>query len=243
MKKIAFILALLMVMGLALTSCGSISDIVSKAVNEATSAEESVEESAQESIEESIEESVEESVEESSEEVSEESEEASGKFIPATVDGNVYESEFFGVTAEFTEEFTLLTPEQIKQTTGSAVDLEALENGETYYDLYTTTPAGYNINGIVSKYDGDIEKFLPLIKQQVVDMLTESGLTVKSCEISEFSISGKEVSGLEYVYEYSGVELLCTQFYVQKDGYYACYTLTAFNKNDIDNMMSMFSIK
>ena len=31
--------------------------------------------------------------------------------------------------------------------------------------------------------------------------------------------------------------------YVQKDGYYACYTLTAFNKNDIDNMMSMFSIK
>ena len=240
MKKIAFILALLMVMGLALTSCGSISDIVSKAVNESGSAEESVEESAQESIEESIEESVEESSEEISEEISEE---AGGKFIPATVDGNVYESEFFGVTAEFTEEFMFLTPEQIEQITGNAVDLEALENGESYYDLYTTTPAGYNINGIVSKYDGDIEKFLPLIRQQIVDMLTESGLTVKSCEISEFSISGKEVSGLEYVYEYSGVEFLCTQFYVQKDGYYACYTLTAFNKNDIDNMMSMFSIK
>lgn len=239
MKKIAFILALLMVMSLVLTSCGSISDIVSKAVNESGSAEESIEES----IEESVEESIEESIEESSEEVSEESEEASGKFIPATVNGNVYESDFFGVKIEFPEEFTLLTPEQIEQITGNAVDLEALENGESYYDLYTTTPAGYNINGIVSKYDGDIEKFLPLIKQQIVDMLTESGLTVKSCEISEFSISGKEVSGLEYVYEYSGVEFLCTQFYVQKDGYYACYTLTAFNKNDIDNMMGMFSIK
>lgn len=163
----------------------------------------------------------------------------------ATIDGQNYNSEFFGITANIPSEFEIFTPEKIEETTGAKRDITALDVKDgMVYDLYAVAPTGANFNCVASKPGRvNIDKEIEKLKTEMVDELAKNNITTDSIEIVNVKIGNKEFKGLSYVYSYSGVKLYATQFYVVKGKYYGCYTFTANNEKDIDTMISYFSAK
>ena len=155
------------------------------------------------------------------------------KLLRGAVVGNVYSSEYSGLTFTAPEGWIYATDEQIAQTmqigqedlSDDVAYNEAVANLASVYDAMVTGPDGSNINflfenlQVTNALSYSEEDYLNAVKSQL-SMLTELTYEI-SDEITTVQLCGQDYSVMSAVTSYNGVNMV-QNYYVRRVGNYIC---------------------
>lgn len=175
------------------------------------------------------------------------------EFSLGKITGNVYKSDFIGISYKLDENWTFYNDEQIKELNKIAVDMagdeveELLKKANIVYDMYATDGDQVNnININLEKINTsqllllDIaENFktgVPILKDGFKNM----GYENINCEIIDVEVDGKTLDALHTTAEINGVNMYQTIFQKKCNGYLASITITTYFEDTISNLIDNF---
>lgn len=173
-------------------------------------------------------------------------------FARGTIDGNVYHSDFAGVTFTKPDSWKFSTDEEIAKLLG--VGLDALQSGDKFdaselaslIDFQASDPAtGNNVNMSVEKLnpinaatvsiDDYIESFRNMLNTQFQGMSATFGDT------TETTIGGNTYKRVTANVQMSGVSMQQVYLLRKVGKYVVCITMTSTNGGDISSLEAMLS--
>lgn len=174
--------------------------------------------------------------------------EEAAEFSRGVVEGNVYTSEYSGLTFTAPEGFRYYSDEEIATVNGITEELLDVEEIETVvYDMYCideTNGSTININfeNIGALYGAllDEEAYLDLSLENFDTMYASSGITITSSEIGTIDISGKEFTSVDLVLDFGGVSVSETLFVKEIGGNMMCCAVAAADEATIEDIISCF---
>ena len=175
------------------------------------------------------------------------------EYAAATVENGVYTSEFAGLTATLDQNWQVLTQEEIAQIAGLTAamvtdeDLKnALNSGETVYDLYAMTATGATVNitvgdlGLIYGKLLDMKTLAQSVADQLVPAFTSMGFENTTAEIATVPFAGAQETAVVVSGQLQGVNmyevLVC-----KKVGNYV-YTITActYGEDGTADILALF---
>lgn len=164
-------------------------------------------------------------------------------------DGNVYKSEFIGLSYKLNDGLSFYTDEQIKQLNNIASDLagdefkEAIKNATVIYDMYASDSAGTNNIAInlekvnpVQLVVLDIAKNYEAVADVSVKSFENMGFTNVKYEITAIEIDGKTLDALCITSEFNGVKVYQTLFSKKCSGYLASVAVSSFGEDNSEEI-------
>lgn len=183
-------------------------------------------------------------------------EEQNQTFVPGTVSGDTYTSEGLGVKFVIDENWAFLNEEEIGELTGMVQDLtddaevkEALEDGESLYDMYAMTKDGSGRTANVTVSDlgalfGKVtteDVYAESVAKELPDMFESVGATNLQVEPTTYTFAGEEHSGIHVVTELQGVEVHEGMVCVKDGRFVYNVTCAAQSEEALAGVMAMFN--
>ena len=218
-----------------------------------TPAENVTEEAA---VEATVEETAEAVEEQAAEEASVEAETEDAEdveFSTGTVDGNVYENEYFGIKLTVPTDYSFLDDETLAQVSGMAADVmkdnkaaaAALENGTAAIVAYAIkNGAADNINVTIQSNASlanaifDEKAIMEASMDQLKTVLESQGAEISAVEVVEKEVAGENHWVIELTGNVSGMELHERIVNFQKGDYMMAIAASSFNNEDAETLMS-----
>ncbi len=259
MKKKILVMVMASVMTFALAACGDkiapaenvTEDVAVEAATEAT-VEEAAEAEATEEV--SAEASTEASSAEASSAEASEEETDNAEFSSGTINGNVYENEFFNIRITVPDTYTFLSDEQISQITGQAADLfednkavaNSIENGTAAIVAYavdgTTGANNVNVtlqsNASVANAIYNESSIMAISLTQLKGVLESQGAEISDAEIVKEEVAGEEHSLIHISGKINGLDFTERVVNIQKGDYMMAVAATTFME---DNTEAIFA--
>lgn len=175
------------------------------------------------------------------------------EYAAATIEDRVYSSEFSGMTATLDESWQILTQEEIAQVIGLTSALvtdedlkEAINNGETVYDLYAITATGSTLNitvgdlGLVYGAVLDMKILAQSVADQLVPAFTSMGFENVTAEVSTLSFAGSQESAIVVTGQMEGIPMY--EVLVCKKVHNYVYTITActYGEDNTADILALF---
>lgn len=178
-----------------------------------------------------------------------------------TITGNKYENTLLGMGVNFTEEWTLTSQGDIALLNGldSSLNKESLEAELAKIDSATVFVAdhyesgnSFNINmqklsslenilvGIGAKDEDYIDEVVKELVDTMPEAMAEEGMTISDIHATEVSVGGTMIDAIDMDCRYDDYNLdyYMRQILLVKDGYMAAVTITAFEKEDLEEITS-----
>lgn len=173
------------------------------------------------------------------------------EFSHGTVSGTTYTSELIGTKADFGEDYTFTSDEDLAQMNG--IDDFSKENVDNafsvngiVYDLFVADAENNNVNVLFEDLErlnrasldeqGYVDASLPTLKDQL-----ESAFTVDSIDQEKITFLGSEVPCLKITLDVAGTKLYEYQTY-KKVGQYMCvFTATSFSADGANELINKFT--
>ena len=178
---------------------------------------------------------------------------AESKFEFGVVNNQVYENPFIGIGCTLDENWTYYDDEQIKELNNIATDLAGEEyenfmsNASVIYDMYAVNSDSVtNINVTAEKVDPTVLEILDLkqnyemVASVVVSSLDNTGYTDVKYEIIDTEIDGQSVPAIKNTGKLEDENLYQLGFSLKCDGYLASITVTAFDEDVLNEILSKF---
>lgn len=170
------------------------------------------------------------------------------EFSRGVVDGNVYTSEFAGITFTAPEGFRYYSDDEIAAVNGVTEDILDVENIDTVvYDMYCIdevngTTININFENLGNLYGAllDEEAYLELSLETLNTSLEGTGIGITSAETSTTEISGQEFNCIDLVLDYGGVAVYETLFVKEVSGNMMCCTVAAIDEATVDTLLACF---
>ena len=175
------------------------------------------------------------------------------EYVAATIEDRVYSSEFAGMTATLDESWQILTQEEIAQVIGLTSALvtdedlkEAINNGETVYDLYAMTATGSTLNitvgdlGLVYGAVLDMKILAQSVADQLVPAFTSMGFENVTAEVSTLSFAGSQENAIVVTGQMEGIPMY--EVLVCKKVHNYVYTITActYGEDGTTDILALF---
>ena len=232
MKKwIALLLALVL---LSMTACGAqaATETAVESAGEAPAAEEAAEAPA----------------------AQEEAEVSAEDALGTKVD-NVYASGMLGIRADFGDDWTILSDEEVAQVMGYTADsisdkdlAELLRNSGSTCDLYAMAndQSGDNVNiqledlGIIYGIALNEQKYAELAAPQLEKAFGQMGVSNIKIETGTYSFAGKDRVSLQITGETNGMTIYERMVLIKSGKYMATITAFSLQESSIDTVLNRF---
>ena len=182
----------------------------------------------------------------------------SKKFERGVVEGQIYTSQFLGLTCTAPAEFTYLSDQEIAQRNhlaAEAVDSEelvkqmreSLENGNQVQDMYLMTADGLQtVNVMLVKVSAkgaavDMAAFADMGKDQVVSAYQSMGMTDVEASRETVTFMGQQYEGICATAAYHDAPVTTVQVCMQVGDYVCVITFTSYVEDRTSEMMDFFS--
>jgi hypothetical protein len=180
-------------------------------------------------------------------------EESDVEFTTGTVNGNVYENEYFGIKLTVPSDYSFLDDDTLSQLTGMASDImkdnkaakQALENGTAAIVAYgIKSGAADNINVTIQSNASlantifDEKAIMDVSKDQLKSALESQGAEITSCEVVESEVAGEKHYIIELTGNVNGMEVHEQVVNFQKGDYMMAIEASTFNSDDAATLMS-----
>ena len=174
------------------------------------------------------------------------------EYAPATVENNVYTSQFAGLTATLDESWTVLNDEEIAQIVGFSIDMtddaalkESLGSGKTIYDMYAMATDSSTLNITVGDLGAIYGKLLDMktlaqsSAEQLVPAFESMGFTDVTAEVSTISFAGAEQTTIILQGNYQGVPMYEQLVCMKVDDYVLNITACSYGTDRTAEILSL----
>ncbi|MCM1168005.1 MAG: hypothetical protein NC401_18640 [Ruminococcus sp.] len=176
---------------------------------------------------------------------------AAAGFVHGTQNGNSYTSEFLGIKADFSADWTVQSDAELAATNGIA-DMSdenansALDTNAILYEMYASTETNANVNIVVENLNVTnngksvtAEEYIDLSIGGLETSLKESYDSVE-VEKSTVNFLGSEMPCINTKLGLQGVEAAQKLIPISKDAYIAIITFTGWDEEEISSMLDAF---
>ncbi len=247
------IIAVLLTAAMMVSAAGCGKQITSaQNVTEEASVEAETEQAAQEQT--AQDQPVEEAAAEASAETEAEAaaEEPEVEFSTGTVDGNVYENQYFGLKVTVPADYSFIDDETLAQLSGMAADImkdnkaaaAALDNGTAAIVAYANKQgAADNINVTIQSNASlanalmDEKAVMTVSMGQLQSVLESQGAEITYIDVVEKEVAGETHYVLELEGTINGMDLSERVVNFQKGDYMLAVAASCFNSDDVDTLM------
>lgn len=172
------------------------------------------------------------------------------EFSRGVVDGNVYTSEFAGITFTAPDGFRYYSDEEIAVANGISDELLDVDTVETVvYDMYCINETNgstiaVNFENLGALYGAllDEEAFLELSLETFKTTFESAGIGINSMETGTIEISGQEFNCVDLVVDFGGVVLYETMIVKEISGNMMCCTVAAVDEAELENIIACIEI-
>lgn len=177
------------------------------------------------------------------------------KVSRGTVTEGVYQNEYFGLTADFGEDWTFLSDEDIAQISGLAAEMtdnenltESLDSGKVVFDFYATRNdllVSCNLViekvGILAGAVLDEKQYIDGQIEQLTEALEAQGLTDVVAEHKTTSLAGKERECISVTAVSAGVPVYEEIIVIKQGGYFSNITVFSSDAAAMQQTKDAFS--
>ncbi len=172
------------------------------------------------------------------------------EFSRGIVEGNVYTSEFAGITFTAPEGFRFYSDEEIATINGISDELLNIDTVETVvYDMHcsnemTGSSVNVNFENLGALYGAllDEESYIDMSLENLDTTFESSGIVISSTEVGTTEISGQEFNSIDLVLDFGGVIFYETIFVKEVGGNMMCCTVGAIDEAEIENILTGFDV-
>lgn len=175
------------------------------------------------------------------------------EFSLGEITGNVYKSDFIGISYKLDENWTFYDDEQIRELNQIAVDMageefeELIKEANIVYDMYATDDDQLNnININLEKVNSfqlsslDIAENFKTSAPILINSFKNMGYENINYEIVEIEVDGKTVDALHTTAQINGLNMYQTIFQKKCNGYLASITITTYFEDTISDLIDNF---
>lgn len=180
-------------------------------------------------------------------------EDTNESFSFGETEGNTWENSFIGLGCKLGDGWTFYTDEQIAELNQTTVDMvdndtaEFLENATVIYDMFATKDNGIqsiNVNlekvGYISSALADLKKNLEATVPTIKSGLESMGMTNVVCNVTEAKIAGESYAAMDISAKIQDADFYEKLIAIKCGNYVANITIGAFDKADIDTVLTYF---
>ena len=174
-------------------------------------------------------------------------------YVPATVENNIYTSQFAGLTATLDNTWTVLNDEEIAQIVGFSIDMtddeslkESLGNGKTIYDLYATAEDGSTLNVTVGDLGAiygkllDVETIAATSAEQLAPAFESMGFTDVITEVTAFTFAGSTQTAIVLQGNYMDVPMYEILVCMKVENYSFNVTACSYGTDRTAEILALF---
>ena len=182
----------------------------------------------------------------------------SKKFERGVVEGQIYTSQFLGLTCTAPAEFTYLSDEEIAQLNHLAAEAvddeelakqmrESLENGNQVQDMYLMTDDSLQtVNVMLVKVSAkgatvDMTAFTKMGMEQIISGYESADMTDVEASRETVTFMGQQYEGICATAAYHDAPVATVQVCMQVDNYVCVITFTSYVEDRTSEMMDFFS--
>lgn len=175
------------------------------------------------------------------------------EYTPATVEGNIYTSQFAGLTAALDSSWTVLNDQEISQIVGFSIDMtddaalkESLGSGKTIYDLYAMAEDSSTLNITVGDLGAIYGKLLDMntlaqsSAEQLVPAFESMGFSDVTAEVSTITFAGAEQVVIVLEGSYQGVIMYEQLVCMKVEDYVFNITACSYGTDRTAEILSLF---
>lgn len=168
------------------------------------------------------------------------------EFSRGVIDGNVYKSEFAGITFTAPDGFTFYSDEDIAAVTGSTSDILGEDYSDTVIsDMFCEGETGAtfninyeNLNGLYGELL-DEESYIELSRSQLESTFEGvDSISLASFENTELEIAGTKLHCANVILDLGGINVYETLVVKEAHGYMAICTASSADQAEIDYILS-----
>lgn len=175
------------------------------------------------------------------------------EYTPATVENNVYTSQFTGLTATLDDTWTVLNDDEIAQIVGFSIDMtddaalkETLSSGETIYDMYAMAEDGSTLNVTVGDLGAiygkllDMETLAQSSAEQLVPAFESMGFTDVDAEVTTTTFAGSQQVAIVLQGSYQGITMYEQLVCMKVDDYVLNITACSYGTDRTAEILGFF---
>lgn len=183
---------------------------------------------------------------------------ADREFVRGTVSGDVFTSEFAGLSFTLPEGWSFYSDEQLSELGGITADLlegedgdalsEAMESGQVIYDFFASSPDGLStvnvtVEDLSATGNSSIGEsaYAGISKSRLADSFESMGFSLKSSEKTTVTLAGTKHSGIEIAGEYSERLFYETVVCVKVGKYMYNVSACTWGDNAVSELLSAFA--